>query len=111
MFVLKKDSSYVWPVTVSSPVSGGKFEKQTFDLTFKRLAQSRLKDVLNAEVEISDAEFCREIVLGWAGIKDESGSDVPFSVAALDELLEIPALGKQIVNAYLESLAPAKTKN
>lgn len=113
MFVLATGSVYSWPVTVQIASSGGKFDKFTFDLTFKRVTQSRLKDILGAEdmKTLSDAEFCKEIVLGWKGVVDENHAEIPFSMEALDKLLEIPMVAKAIVTAYLESVAGSKPKN
>lgn len=114
MFVLSKGASYSWPVNVSVPVSGGKFEKKVFDITFKRVSQSRLQEILGAEdlKNISDASFCKEIVMGWKGIVDESGAEVPFSIENLEALLDVPMVAKSIVTTYLETIAgQAKSKN
>lgn len=110
MFVLAKEASYSWPVKVSTPKDGGTYEKSTFEVKFKRLQQSKLRKVLKDE-EATDASFCRDVVLDWKGVKDESGAEVPFSETALDQLLEIPGVAKSIVDAYLESVSGAKIKN
>lgn len=109
-FVLRKGSTYRWPVKFETPADGGKYDKQVFDVEFKRLPDSRIKEVLNNE-SAKDTEFAREIMTGWAGIKDESGNEVPFSEHALTELFEVPGLAGVIVKTYLESLAGAKAKN
>lgn len=109
-FVLKKGASYTWPVKFETPASGGRYDKHTFDAEFKRLSDSRLKEVLNSEAA-KDTDFAREILTGWSGVKDESGNEMPFSQTAVDELLEVPGIASAIVKTYLESLTGAKTKN
>lgn len=110
MFVLSKNGSYSWPVSHDVPVSGGKFEKQTFDAEFKRMSQSRFKELMDGE-KSSDNEFCREVITGWKGIKDDKGEEVPFSQEALEDLLEVPQLAKNIVFAYMDSISGSKVKN
>jgi hypothetical protein len=110
LFVLDTEASYSWPVHVSLPKDGGTWQKSTFDATFKRIPQSRLKKILNDE-DATDANLCREILVGWKGIKSLGGDEVPFSESSLDSLLEVPGLATTIVKAYLESIAGAKTKN
>jgi hypothetical protein len=48
---------------------------------------------------------------GWSGITDDTGGPVPFSDAALTELLQIPTVAGQIVKAWFESMEVAKRKN
>jgi hypothetical protein len=109
-FVLKKGSSYTWPVKFETPASGGKYDKHTFDAEFKRLADSRLKEILSSESG-TDLQFAHEVVIGWAGVKDEENADIPFSTAALTELLDIPGLAAAIAKTYIESIAGVKAKN
>lgn len=113
MFVLSKTGRYFWPVTISLPVTGGKFEKSSFDAEFKRLPQSKLRRLLDASGDgaLTDFAFCSEFVCGWRGIQDESGAEVPFSETALSELVEIPGVAKALGLAYLESLSGSKVKN
>lgn len=110
MFVLDTEASYSWPVHVSLPKDGGTFEKSSFDAKFKRIPQSRLKKLLQDE-DATDMNFCKEIVVGWKGIKDKEGQDIPYSEAGFEMLLEVPGVATTIVKAYLESIAGAKTKN
>lgn len=112
-FVLSQSPSYSWPVAVEFPIDGGRFDKQTFDVQFKRLPQSRIREILDP-VEgagVSDDQVCHEVVMGWSGIQDGKNSEVPFSEKALNELLEIPLVAGSIVKAWIDSLAKAKRKN
>ena len=112
-FVLKKTNSYKWPVTVDVPVDGGKHDRVTFDVEFKDLTQSRLLEIaeLSSEGSLTDVEVAREVMVGWAGIQDEDGKDLPYSITKRDELLEVPMVATAIASAYLKSKRGAKRKN
>lgn len=124
-FVLKQSSSYKWPVSVKLPADGGKFEKQTFDAEFKRLPQVRINEI-QADVQvrikaaernesidgaISDQSIADELLLGWDGVIDADGDEVPFSEATKQQLLDIPTVAAAIVIAYFDSLTGTKVKN
>lgn len=113
-FVLSQSPSYTWPVEIQIANDGGQHEKFTFDAEFKRLPSERVKEVLypsEGTKSPSDEEFCREIVLGWSGIKDDKGADVPFSQDALEKLLKIHPAPAMIVKAWIGSISEAKEKN
>tara|TARA_R100000005_G_C4993431_1_gene200492 strand:+ start:1816 stop:2160 length:345 start_codon:yes stop_codon:yes gene_type:complete len=112
-FVLKKSNSYKWPVTVDVPVDGGKHERVTFDVEFKDITQSRLQEMAeeSAEGNMSDVDIAREVMTGWAGVTDEDGKELPYSITKRDELLDVPLVASAIAGAYLESKQGAKRKN
>jgi hypothetical protein len=112
-FVLKKSNSYKWPVTVDVPVDGGKHERVTFDVEFKDITQSRLQEMAeeSAEGNMSDVDIAREVMIGWAGVTDEDGKELPYSITKRDELLDVPLVASAIAGAYLESKQGAKRKN
>ena len=117
-FVLKQSDTYSWPVSFDVPVDGGRHERQTFDAEFKRLPQSKIAPMV-AELDRLDAagdldrltDMASEVLVGWAGITDDNGKDVPFSQKALEQLLEVPLLSVMILKAYMESMKGAKRKN
>jgi hypothetical protein len=49
--------------------------------------------------------------VGWSGINDDHGKEIPFSQKALDELLEVPFLAIAVLKAYMDSIKGAKRKN
>ncbi|MGZ6477660.1 MAG: hypothetical protein ACXWQE_00080 [Bdellovibrionales bacterium] len=108
-FILNKRASYSWPVVFNFPVDGGKYEKQTFDIEFKNLSQSDIKEWLNSDR--GDVEFCKFIVVGWKEIYSSQDQQLPFSQEALSDLLEIPKFAKNLAATYLESIDGAKVKN
>jgi hypothetical protein len=112
MFTLSKSGSYSWPVHHEIPVSGGKHEKQSFDAEFKRLPQTKVQELVQESIaENTDKVFCKEVMIGWKGIQDDKGNEVPFSQDALEELLEVPKMATSIVQAYMASIAGSKVKN
>lgn len=117
-FVLKQSDTYSWPVTFDVPVDGGRHERQTFDGEFKRLPQSKIGPMV-AELDRLDSagdlerltEMAGEVLVGWSGVTDDNGKDVPFSQKALEQLLEVPMLAVAILRSYFDSLKGAKRKN
>lgn len=105
--------TYRWPVVVEFPIDGGKFDKESFDAEFKRLPQDRLREI-GEQIEngaITDLELLDQVLVGWAGIFDESGAEVPFSEVTRTQILNVALVASAIVAAWLESLAKGKRKN
>ena len=117
-FVLKQSDSYTWPVTFDIPVDGGRHERQTFDGEFKRLPQSKVGSMVAELARLDEtgdidriSELAGDVLIGWSGVTDDNGKDIPFSQKALDQLLEVPMLGVAILKAYMDSIKGAKRKN
>lgn len=113
MFKLAQSTSYKWSVKVELPVDGGKFEKATFDAEFKRLSQSRINE-LRTQMEApryTETELAKEVLIGWSGVVDGDGNEIPFSEGNRDKLLDVPMVAVAIGMSFFESLAGAKRKN
>ena len=128
-FVLSKSLTYSWPVVFEMPSDGGRFKKERFTVVFRRLAQSRIDDILilgqklrraaqdgteDTEQLLGEARaMVRELVAGWEGIKehDDDPEDLEFTDANLTSLLEFPKVAEAILNAYGESLQLGKAGN
>lgn len=114
MFKITKSDTYSWPVKVKIPTDGGRFHEETFDAVFKRHPASFTKELASRE-DVTDQDFAKQIVVGFSGIVDDSGAEIPFSESALNKLLEVPAVASALVIAYLESASGqgggAKRKN
>ena len=106
-FVLKKTASYKWPVTVETPIDGGKFEKQTFDAVFKKMSRSTFNDL----VDKGDDALVDGILEGWDGIKDEEGKEIAFTQKNKKELCDDPYVMKALIQAYADSVIGAPAKN
>jgi hypothetical protein len=112
-FVLKQSDTYSWPVAFDIPVDGGRHQRVTFDGVFKRVSQSRMREIgqMIQEDQLTEADLVSEILVGWSGITDDDGKDLPFSQKALAQLLDVPMLAAAIATTYLESHQGAKRKN
>ena len=106
-FVRKKVATYKWPVTVEYPSDGGHFEKQSFDVVFKRLGRSKFSEL----VDKGDIELLEAVLESWEGIEDEDGKPVPCTAAVRKEFFDDPYFCRGVVKAYLESLEGAPAKN
>ena len=117
-FVLKQSSSYSWPVSFDVPIDGGRHERQTFDGEFKRLPQSKIGPMVAELGKLEDlgeldriTEIASDVLIGWSGINDDDGKEIPFSQKALEQLLEVPFLAVAVLKAYMDSIKGAKRKN
>lgn len=112
-FVLKQSDTYSWPVTVEIPIDGGRFDRQTFDAEFKRLPQARNNAIIAAAKAetTTDLEVAEEVLVGWKGISDDNGEDIPYSETAKAQLLDVPGVSAALVEGYINSLLGAKRKN
>lgn len=106
-FVRKKEATYVWPVTVEVPVDGGRFDKQTFDATFKRLGRSEFTKL----ADMGDIQLLEKVVIGWDGIEDEDGKPIKFTLPELRDFADDAYWCRGVIKAYLESLEGAQSKN
>jgi len=112
-FTLNQNNSYKWPVKIDIPVDGGKYEKHTFDAEFKRVTQTRIRQIGEQieNNEITEADLLNEVLLGWEGINDEDGNAIKFSQKSLADLVDIPMLATSISKSFFDSIAGAKRKN
>ena len=112
MFKMVQAEAYFWPVKVDIPVSGGKFEAQTFDAQFKLVSQARLNELLDLakDDKMTPKDLLKEVVTGWRGVDSGSG-ELPFSEGALNQLLDSPCVAPALVDAFFESRRGAKRKN
>ena len=124
-FVLNQSQSYSWPVSIQLPADGGKREKSSFDALFKRLPQSRINEIQQLVQQrikaaergeeldngVTDQTIAAEILVGWAGILDADGDDVPYSEVVKAQLLDVPMMAGALIEAYFTSLVELKRKN
>lgn len=124
-FVLNQSQSYSWPVSIQLPADGGKREKSSFDALFKRLPQSRINEIQQLAQQrikaaergeeldngVTDQSIAAEILVGWSGILDADGDDVPYSEAIKAQLLDVPMMAGALIEAYFTSLVELKRKN
>jgi len=109
MFKLNQSDTFTWPVEFQLAVDGGKYEKQTFDATFRRRTSDQIKEMQERE-GMTDLIFCREVVVGWSGITD-NGEQVPFSDSALEQVMQVPGAAAAMVQAFYAAVTGLKRKN
>tara|TARA_R110002012_G_scaffold167521_1_gene330984 strand:- start:120 stop:485 length:366 start_codon:yes stop_codon:yes gene_type:complete len=119
-FVLKASDSYTWPVVFRQPGNGGKRVRSDFVAEFARLSQTRIAEIQeqaqkrsdgDENQSISDISVADEVLVGWEGIQDGDGEEVPYSSAVKAKLLDVPMLASTIIEAYFLSLVEEKRKN
>lgn len=112
MFKIVQTTSYKWPVEFKIPTDGGRFANHSFDAEFKRLTRDEVEALRNrfTDPDTNVADLAREIVVGWDGVSDDSGA-IPFSVSALNRVLEIQGVAPAIVGSFLASCYGVERKN
>ena len=104
--------SYTWPVVIYIPADGGKTVKATFDAEFKALEQERINDYIAGAGRESETDLLDECVIGWKGVIDADGNDMPYSEHAKAKLIAIPYVRSGLVRAFFESITGgARRKN
>ena len=111
---IKQSATFMWPVEVMIPRSGGDFDKFTFDAEFRRLSTDEWRKMVDkmGEGKMDLADIAVAIIAGWSGVDDEPGVAVPFSDTALKDLLNIAQVPGAIFTAFSKSLSgAAREKN
>ena len=76
--------------------------------------QARVKSSERNETvddSITDQSIAEELLIGWSGVLDEDGDEVPYTESMKQQLLDIPTLASALIVAYFDSLTGVKTKN
>lgn len=110
MFKVALSETYEHQVAVDFP---GSVKPLKFNAVFRRLTSAEHAELSKKarDLEINDREYCKEVMVGWKGVKSEDGEELDFSDAFFDQLLDIYPIPAAIVSAFYESLQGAKSKN
>lgn len=103
--MLKLQPSPTFKATVDIPTHGG---PMPVEFEFKHMTREAFAKFLEVEPDKkrTDEEAIGEFVCGWSGI------DVPFSQAALAELVQnYHASARAMFEVYIRELTQASTKN
>lgn len=101
----KPTPSYFAPVAVAFPLDVDKYHEETFVAEFKRLTRDEVAAAEKASGG-DTASFVRGVVVGWRDVTDaDTGEQVPFTPAALDQMLQAPPVALAIMTAFYSSLA------
>ena len=110
-FVIKKEKSYTWPITISEPTDGGQFNHQKVSIKFKMLSQDRINDIVKNDNE-EDADILTEVLIGWdeGTFKDESGNDLAFNADNKELILSVPYVRNGLVKGFFDSISGKQFK-
>ena len=118
MFKFAKKREVLWPVTIMVPVDDGKTAEQQFTVRFRLMTKSEMTDALAETVDedmskVFAAQDARLVdhVVGWSGLVDETGDELPFTSSALNALLDVPYVRSAIEGALWEASRGAPAKN
>lgn len=117
--VIGQEDRYTWPVRLEKPIDGGKYKTVEITVTFRRLPQERIDDLVASAGtrkmtgDGPDDTLVKEVVIDWDNrVLDVNRAPIPFSSANLDMVLKAEAgLRTAIATAYLESVAGGRRKN
>ena len=51
------------------------------------------------------------MIIGWSGVVDGKGEEIPFTEKSKKKLLDIAGMGSQMVQIFISSRSKAKAKN
>ncbi len=108
-FVRKKVKSFKWPVEVTEPSEDrpGQFDKCEFTAVFKRIKLSEL-EALGQE---SGLPLLKKVMIGWEGVQDEAGKQIPFSSKELEAFADEVDWVKAVLTAYTSTYEGAESGN
>ena len=106
-FVRKKVKVFTWPVSIEEPADGGTFYTATFDAKFKRVGRKEFQKL----GEKGELDLLKVIMVGWEGILDEDGKEVPFSLEAMREFSDDPYWIRGVLKAYTETFEGGRQGN
>lgn len=112
-FRLTKEHLYSWPVVINPPDPDrpGHVLEQQFNMTFRaqprdegRAMAAEIDALPEAEQSLRQDDLLRSVCRGWDNnVVDEDGQPVPFSPAALEQMLMFPFVRIGIYRAYSDS--------
>jgi hypothetical protein len=109
MFKIKPDPTF--SAKVSLTVAGSD-APAILEVEFKHKGRVGLKAWLETIGDRSEVEVLGEVIVGWFGPVDEKGDPVPYSAAALDQLLDaFPPASGEIFESYRKALGESRAKN
>jgi hypothetical protein len=110
-FAIASKPTFTASVTVVIPgdADDGKPETHTFVARYMRMSKEAFKALLQRQVTQEDA--MRELLVGWSGLPDNDGNEVPFSAENLESLLAIPQMPLALSRAFYLNNSGAELKN
>jgi hypothetical protein len=110
-YVLAKKATFTEVVQVVEPGNSadGRYEAYEFVAEFKRLKR---EEVVGLMLENKPTyEALEELLVGWFGLKDGDGADLPFTPEYRAALLQIPHAIVGLWDAFMQGNSGATRKN
>ncbi|WP_288637042.1 hypothetical protein [uncultured Oxalobacter sp.] len=106
-FKLALTPTYKVKIIVDIPNEQGKFDQSDFMAEFLRCDFDRLNDLQTKSI----AEVMHEMLIGWSGLVDSAGNELPYNEANKTALLKIPQALQALGHHYWSTIFKAREKN
>jgi len=110
--------TFAIPVKLSTP---GVAELAEIQVVFKHKTRDDLKEWATRRLQVNDsgvislgfeAAYIHEVIASWSGPVDEQGVAVPYSLAALTQVMQNrPVAGQEFYKQYLDAETESRLKN
>ena len=118
-FVLKQSPYYRWTCNIILTNEEGRKVSNRVDVKFKRIATSRIEEIVAQAKAIKDDDessfdllgVLLEVMADWDGVEETAGKPLPFSPEALEAVLEVPSVGAQLLEQWFNSVNHQKSKS
>lgn len=108
MLRLGASDRFWYPVRVEIVDADGVRRVHEFGALFRRLGRSDFERLMRRvrDGDLTDDALARDVLLGWRGVQDESGAEVPFSPEARERLLDLWPVLPALIQAFVEAHSP-----
>lgn len=110
-FRIRQNLRFKTKVKVAIPDDTGGHQVEDFDAIFEAIPQAEFDAFWDGKSPMGDAGLLRRVLVGWARLKAEDGTDLPFSEEAREQLIAIPYARTATARAYVVGVAGAKEGN
>lgn len=112
MFQFSPAPEVLWPVTIETPAEGGTTIRHRIQVRYRMIDRGAVDTLMETlPPQANQAELLRDVVTGWADVRDQDGQEVPFSAEALDEALAWPFVARCLFRGFFAAQAGAPEKN
>lgn len=109
-FVFTDKRTVTWPVEVKVPANGGRYQAQTFDMTFEILDQSAYDELVRENMETADVAVLKRVVIGWT-IEGDDGEKLPCTDETKIAVFGVPYVRTAAMQTYLKAVTGGRVKN
>ncbi len=109
MLKIKNQYDFWKTIKVSIP-SGDSVEHMEFRLLFaydvqaSKAKASEIMNALPAKQEKMGLDFIKSVITDWDGVVDENGATIAYSKQALEQVLDIPWVAKEILSVWISAI-------